>query len=64
MQIEQGAADTTVFPLYTTPLANDYKRRGLDVTYKTYKGYDHAQAVTGAKAAKDATAFVRRALGD
>jgi pimeloyl-ACP methyl ester carboxylesterase len=64
VQIEQGAADTTVFPLYTTPLANDYKRRGLDVTYKTYKGYDHAQAVTGAKAAKDATAFVRRALGD
>jgi hypothetical protein len=64
VQIEQGTADTTVFPLYTTPLANDYKRRGVDVTYKTYKGYDHAQAVTGAKAAKDATAFVKRALGD
>jgi hypothetical protein len=64
VQIEQGSADTTVFPLYTTPLANDYKHRGVDVTYKTYKGYDHAQAVTGAKAAKDATAFVKRALRD
>lgn len=63
IQIEQGLADTTVLPLFTNPLASDYKKRGLDVTYKTYKGLNHAEAVTNSKTAKDATAFVKKALG-
>ena len=63
LQIEQGDADTTVLPLFTNPLASGYKKRGLDVTYKTYKGLNHAEAVTNAKAAKDATSFVKKALG-
>jgi hypothetical protein len=63
IQIEQGDADTTVLPLFTGNLITEYNDRGNDVTYKTYKGVDHAGAVTSAKAAKDATKFVKAALG-
>jgi fermentation-respiration switch protein FrsA (DUF1100 family) len=58
--IEQGLADTTVFPNFTNDLVRAYKGRGVKVTYKTYPGVDHAGAVLDAKVANDATAWVKK----
>ena len=63
VQIEQGKADGTVLPLFTNQLAPALTANGAKVTYKTYEGVDHAGAVTNSKAAKDATAFVKKRLG-
>jgi pimeloyl-ACP methyl ester carboxylesterase len=60
VQIEQGLADTTVLPNFTTALRTSLKAK---LTYKTYKGVNHVEAVTGAKPAADATKFVKKALG-
>ena len=58
--IEQGLADTTVLPNFTNDLATDYKRRGVDLTYKTYAGVDHAGAVLNTKVARDAERWVKK----
>src|SRR3954453_7679891 len=50
--IEQGLADTTVLPNFTTALAGSLKAK---VTFKTYKGVDHAGAVVDKKSAANAT---------
>ena len=63
VQIEQGTADTTVLPLFTNQLVPKLKANGVKVTYKTYPGVDHAGAVLNAKAAADATSFVKTRLG-
>jgi dienelactone hydrolase len=56
--IEQGKADTTVFPNFTDALNADYDKRGVDVTYKTYDGVDHEGVVTNKTSAADATKWV------
>jgi pimeloyl-ACP methyl ester carboxylesterase len=62
VQIQQGTADTTVFKLFTDPLVDAYKQRGIKVTYKTYEGVTHGGAVTDAHSAADATKYVRARL--
>jgi dienelactone hydrolase len=66
LRIEQGAADQTVLPLFTDRLAKELAasqarvHRTHLVSYKKYAGVDHAGIVTAA--AKDATAFIAKAL--
>ena len=62
VRIQQGTADATVFKAFTDPLVDDYRKRGNPVTYKTYEGVDHVGAVTNARSARDATAYIRRQL--
>ena len=54
MLIEQGKADTTVFPFLTDQLAAEYETTGVNVTYKTYDGVNHGGAVTDKAPATDA----------
>jgi len=57
--IDQGAADTTVFPTFTDQLAKDLAKNGnKGLTYTKYPGVDHAGIVTAA--AKDATAWIAK----
>lgn len=58
--IEQGLADTTVFPTFTARLDGDLRKKGARVTYKTFPGVDHGGIVRAG--ASDATAFVRSKL--
>ena len=60
VRIEQGLADTTVFPNFTQSLVSEIK---ADVSYKTYGGVDHGGVVARNAPAKDATKFVRNRLG-
>ncbi len=59
VQIQQGTADQTVFKLFTDPLVDEYEKRGIKVTYKTYEGVTHGGAVTDARSAADATKYIR-----
>ena len=58
--IEQGKADTTVLPNFTTALSSSLKAK---VTFKTYDGVTHAGAVVDKKPSTDATKFVKKVLG-
>jgi pimeloyl-ACP methyl ester carboxylesterase len=56
--IEQGEADTTVFPGLTDETVAEYKSHGMHPTYDTYDGVTHEQVVkTGAK---DASAWIAK----
>ncbi len=59
VQIQQGTADQTVYKLFTDPLVDEYKQRGIKVTYKTYEGVTHGGAVTDSRSAADATKYIR-----
>jgi pimeloyl-ACP methyl ester carboxylesterase len=59
VRIEQGKADTTVFPNFTDDLVSELKRHGAAVTYKTYAGLGHGEVVTRAAPSADATKFVK-----
>jgi pimeloyl-ACP methyl ester carboxylesterase len=61
VRVEQGTADTTVFPTFTGQLVTEYQQHHVPVTYKTYDGIDHGHVVTGAPAA-DATKWIRGRL--
>jgi len=56
--IEQGTADTTVFPAFTQDLASKLK-----ATEKTYDGLTHSTVVTSAAPQADATAYIKKKLG-
>jgi fermentation-respiration switch protein FrsA (DUF1100 family) len=56
--IEQGTADTTVFPAFTEQLTTELKGRGVDVSEKTYEGVNHGGAVTDKAPATDATKWI------
>ncbi len=58
VEIEQGTADTTVFPAFSQQTAD-----ALKTTYKTYNGLNHGTIVTAAKPQADATAFLKKKLG-
>jgi pimeloyl-ACP methyl ester carboxylesterase len=61
LRIEQGAADTTVIPIFTDQLATELTKNGnKGLTYKKYPGVDHAGIVDAA--AKDATAWIAKRL--
>ncbi len=49
-----------MLPNFTNDLATDYKGRGVDLTYKTYTGVDHAGAVLNTKVARDAERWVKK----
>jgi fermentation-respiration switch protein FrsA (DUF1100 family) len=60
VRVEQGTADTTVFKPFTDQLVDDYRGRGMKVSYRTYDGVGHGDVVDAA--AKDATRWIRRRL--
>jgi pimeloyl-ACP methyl ester carboxylesterase len=60
VRIEQGTADTTVFPAFTDQLVAEYQQNGVNVTYKKYDGVTHGGVVDAA--AKDATSYIKRRL--
>jgi fermentation-respiration switch protein FrsA (DUF1100 family) len=60
--IEQGTADTTVFPAFTEQLTTELKGRGVDVTERTYDGVNHGGAVTDKASATDATKWIGKLL--
>jgi hypothetical protein len=60
LDIEQGAADATVFPGLTDDLVQQYRGRGSKVTYKKYKGVSHGGVVVSA--AGHATKYLKSHL--
>ena len=58
--MEQGTADTTVFPFYTDQLNTELVNAGDQITYKKYPGVNHVGVVTAGEA--DALAFFQAAL--
>jgi pimeloyl-ACP methyl ester carboxylesterase len=60
--IEQGAADTTVIPLFTDDLAKQLAARKTPLTYNKVPGVDHA-GITAKAGAADATKFIKKVLG-
>src|SRR4051794_40203185 len=60
LDVEQGAADTTVFPSLTDQLVQQYRGRGSKVTYKKYKGVSHGGVVVSA--ADHATKYLKSHL--
>ena len=62
VRIEQGAADTTVFPTFTDQLAQALKARKTPLVYKKYDGVSHGDVV--AKAQTDALKWLRSRLGN
>jgi pimeloyl-ACP methyl ester carboxylesterase len=62
VRVQQGTADTTVFKAFTDPLVDDYRKRGVPVTYRTYEGVDHGEVVTDARSTRDATRYLRARL--
>src|SRR3954447_18679745 len=60
LDVEQGEADTTVFPGLTDALVKQYRGRGSKVTYKKYKGVSHGGVVVSA--ADHATKYLKSHL--
>ena len=56
--LEQGLADTTVFPPFDLGLSQELAKHGARVAYHTYPGATHGSVLIAA--AGDATAFLRR----
>jgi pimeloyl-ACP methyl ester carboxylesterase len=63
VRVQQGTADTTVFPAFTDALVSDYRKSGMKVAYRTYPGVNHGGIVTTSVSARDATKYVRSRLG-
>jgi fermentation-respiration switch protein FrsA (DUF1100 family) len=61
LQIEQGTADTTVFPAFTDSLVGELK--GSKPSYKKYDGLTHGSVVTSGAPQADATAYLKKKLG-
>lgn len=59
--LEQGLADTTVFPSFDQSLSKQLASHGAKVTYHTWPGASHGGVLISA--AKDATAFLKRHFG-
>ena len=45
--VEQGTADTTVFPNFTTAMVEGLRKRGAKVSYKLHDGIDHTTVAFG-----------------
>lgn len=59
--VTQGTADNTVLPSFTDQLAEEYARRGLDVTYSKLDGVNHVDAARESRALN--LAFLDAVLG-
>lgn len=59
--IEQGLADTTVFPAFDQELEQSLIKHGDHVTYHTHPGVTHATIINAAS--NDATTFLHRRFG-
>ncbi len=59
--IEQGLADTTVFPVYTQQMQGELVAGGSNSTLHTWDGITHGTVVTGAPAA-DGVAYIEKVL--
>jgi pimeloyl-ACP methyl ester carboxylesterase len=60
VHVEQGEADTTVFPTFTQSTVQMLQAAGAKIDEKTYPGIDHGGIVTAAKA--DAAAWIKSRL--
>jgi pimeloyl-ACP methyl ester carboxylesterase len=60
IRVEQGVDDGTVFKTFTDQLVSEYQADGVNVTYKTYPGVDHAGVVKAG--AGSAAKFIRSRL--
>src|SRR3954452_10356359 len=63
VRIQQGTADTTVFPAFTDSLVDAYRKRGTKLVYRVYDVVNHGGVVTTATPAADATKYIRSRLG-
>lgn len=61
VDILQGAADTTVFPVFTDQLVTELGDKGTKVAYKKFPGIEHGPIVQAAR--KDARAYLKKHLG-
>ena len=59
--IEQGLADTTVFPVYTQQMQTELVAGGSNSTLHTWDGINHGTVVQGAPAA-DGVAYIEKVL--
>jgi pimeloyl-ACP methyl ester carboxylesterase len=57
VQVDQGTADTTVFPNFTDDLVSQFQARKNPVTYLKYDGVSHGGVVTAA--GKNALTFLK-----
>jgi pimeloyl-ACP methyl ester carboxylesterase len=62
VQVEQGTADTTVFPSLTDALEKEYVQHGIKLTAKSYAGLTHSGVVTSAQPQADSVAFIKKVL--
>lgn len=60
LRVEQGAADTTVFPFFTDDLVTTLRRRGTPMTYVKRSGVGHGDIL--AKGTAASTAWIARRL--
>lgn len=58
VRVEQGEADTTVFPTYTDELVQEYRGRRIRVTYVRYPGFGHGDVITREASQADATSYI------
>lgn len=47
LRVEQGTADTTVFPVFTDQLVATLRKRGTKVTFAKRKGINHGRVSAG-----------------
>lgn len=62
LRVEQGDADTTVFPAFTDQTVQGYRDRGYDVDYDKVPGVSHGGIVTTVSVQKAATKWIARRL--
>ncbi len=60
LRVEQGTADTTVFPIFTGQLVDELRTRGTKITVANREGVDHGGIVTAGAAG--ATAWMAQRL--
>lgn len=63
LRIEQGDADTTVFPAFTDQTVAGYRAKGVPVAYAKRAGIDHGGIVTDASVQRAATRWIAKRLG-
>ncbi len=62
LRVEQGDADTTVFPAFTDQTVAGYKDKGVSVDYDKVPGVTHGGIVTTAAVQKAATKWIAKRL--
>jgi hypothetical protein len=60
LRIEQGVADTTVFPTFTDQLVDVYEKAGTKLTYDKVGGIDHGGIVTSKSVQRRVLKWIRK----